>query len=84
MQVFKLDDSLVVRFPESLVEEMGLKDGDELAIVDSSKQKVVVEKVDRRARFLMDMERFRWPAPKATNSIVTKRTSGDGERSRVG
>jgi len=63
MQVFKWDDSLVVRLPETLVAEMGLKDGDELAIIESSKQKVVVEKVDRRARFLKDMEQFRWPAP---------------------
>ena len=63
MQVFKLDNSLVVRLPEALVQEMGLKDGDELAIVESSNQKVVVEKVDRRARFLSEMQRFRWPAP---------------------
>jgi antitoxin MazE len=64
MQVSKWGDSLAVRLPETLVEKMGLRDGDELDIVESSKEKVVVEKVDRRVRFLKDMEQFRWPAPK--------------------
>jgi antitoxin MazE len=63
MRVSEWGKSLVVRLPETLVEEMGLKVGDELAIVEGSKRMVVVEKVDRRARFLRDMERFRWPAP---------------------
>jgi antitoxin component of MazEF toxin-antitoxin module len=64
MRIFELDDSLVVRLPETLVQKMSLRDGDELAIVESSKEKVVVEKVDRRVRFLKDMEQFRWPVAK--------------------
>jgi antitoxin MazE len=63
VQVFKWDNDLAVVLPETLVEKMGLKVGDELAVVESSKEKIVVEKVDRRARFLKEMERFRWPAP---------------------
>ena len=63
MQVSKWCDSLAVRLPDTLVTKMGLQDGDELAIVESSEEKVVVEKVDRRVRFLKAMEQFRWPAP---------------------
>jgi len=72
MRIFKLDDGLVVRLPELLVETMGLQDGDELAIVEYSKEKVVVEKVDRRARFLKDMEQFRWPDVIESTPVVDK------------
>lgn len=64
MQVSKWGNSLAVRLPKKLVEEMGLKPGDELTVVDASKGKVAVEKIDRRAEFLKRMEQFRWPAPK--------------------
>lgn len=63
MQVSKWGNSLAVRLPKKLVEEMGLKPGDELAVVDASKGKVAVEKIDRRAEFLKRMEQFRWSVP---------------------
>ena len=63
MQVSKWGNSLAVRLPKKLVEEMGLKHGDELAVVDASKGKVAVEKIDRRAEFLKRMEQFRWSVP---------------------
>ncbi len=63
MQVSKWGNSLAVRLPKKLVEEMGLKPGDELAVVAAAKGRIAVEKIDRRAEFLKRMERFRWSVP---------------------
>ena len=63
MQVSKWGNSLAVRLPKKLVEEMGLKPGDELAVVDAAKGRIAVEKIDRRAEFLKRMEQFRWSVP---------------------
>ncbi len=48
MQVFKWGDDLAVQLPERLVEEMGLKAGDELEIVDVVERTLLVHKQDRR------------------------------------
>lgn len=63
MQVSKWGNSLAVRLPKKLVEEMKLSAGDELEVVEASKDRIAVEKVDRKARFLKDMERFNWSMP---------------------
>jgi antitoxin MazE len=63
MQVAKWGNSLAVRLPKKLVEELGLNPGDELNIVKATKGQISVEKTDRRAEFLKRMEKFRWPAP---------------------
>jgi antitoxin MazE len=63
MQVSKWGNSLAVRLPRKLVEEIGLVPGDEIAIVEASKERIAIEKIDRRAKFLEQMEQFRWPAP---------------------
>ena len=48
MQVFKMDDSLAVRLPKAVVDELGLKEGDELTIVDVVERTLVVQMEDRR------------------------------------
>ena len=63
MMVSKWGNSLAVRLPKALVEQLGLAPGDELNVVEASKQQLAVEKVDRRAEFLKQMQQFRWPAP---------------------
>jgi antitoxin MazE len=63
MRVSKWGNSLAVRLPKQLVEEMGLAAGDELKMVKASNAEIVVEKVDKRAEFLKRMEQFRWPVP---------------------
>ena len=63
MLVSRWGNSLAVRLPKALVEQLGLAPGDELNVVEASKQQLVVEKVDRRAEFLKQMQQFRWPAP---------------------
>lgn len=64
MLVSKWGNSLAIRLPKRLVDDMGLKPGDELDVVTAAKRQIEVEKVDRRERFLKAMEQFRWPAPK--------------------
>lgn len=63
MIVSRWGNSLAVRLPKALVEQLGLAPGDELNVVEASKQQLAVEKVDRRAEFLKQMQQFRWPAP---------------------
>ena len=63
MRVSKWGNSLAVRLPKALVDELQLAPGDELSVVAASKKEIVVEKRDRRAEFLNAMEQFRWPIP---------------------
>ena len=63
MQVSKWGNSLAVRLPKALVDQLHLKPGDELRVVEASSGQIAVEKVDKRAEFLKAMEQFRWPAP---------------------
>jgi antitoxin MazE len=63
MQVSKWGNSLAVRLPKKLVEELGLAPGDELKVVEASRRQIAVEKVDKRAEFLHQMQQFHWPAP---------------------
>lgn len=63
MQVSKWGNSLAVRLPKKLVEELGLVPGDELNVVEASKRQIAVEKADKRAEFLKQMQQFQWPAP---------------------
>lgn len=63
MQVSKWGNSLAVRLPRDLVNELGLSAGDEITIVRASRTEVAIEKVDRREQFLRAMEQFHWQAP---------------------
>ncbi len=63
MQVSKWGNSLAVRLPKKLVDEMGIVDGDELVVVEAGNGKIALEKIDRRAQFLKAMEQFHFPLP---------------------
>lgn len=63
MQVSKWGNSLAVRLPKELVQELGLSAGDEIAVVNATRRELAIEKVDRRENFLKAMEQFRWEAP---------------------
>jgi len=63
MLVSKWGNSLAVRLPKALVEALNLSPGDELNVVEASKDRIAVEKVDKRAEFLRQMEQFRFPLP---------------------
>ena len=63
MRVFKVDDSLAVRLPKAVVDELGLKEGDDVSVLPLAKDAVTVQKAATRAEFLKQMERFRFPLP---------------------
>jgi antitoxin MazE len=63
MQVAKWGNSLAVRLPKKLVEELGLKAGDELSVVKTGKNSFEAAKPDKAAAFLERMKAFNWPLP---------------------
>lgn len=63
MLVSKWGNSLAVRLPKALVEALNLSPGDELNVVEASKGRIAVEKIDKRAEFLRQAEQFRFDLP---------------------
>ncbi|SDJ72914.1 transcriptional regulator/antitoxin, MazE [Bradyrhizobium sp. Rc2d] len=61
--VSKWGNSLAVRLPKALVEALNLSPGDELNVVEASKGRLAVEKIDKRAEFLRQVEQFQFPLP---------------------
>ncbi len=63
MQVSKWGNCLAVRLPKKLVDEMGLKPGDELTIVDAARERLAVEKDERRTRAVANIRARSWTLP---------------------
>jgi antitoxin MazE len=63
MQVSKWGNSLAIRLPKALVETMGLKAGDELAVVEIADKAISVTKLERRHQALANMRARQWAAP---------------------
>jgi len=64
MQVSKWGNSLAVRLPKALVEQLGLKEGDELTVVAASDGVVEIETREaQRRRALERMAARRWTIP---------------------
>jgi antitoxin MazE len=64
MQVSKWGNSLAVRLPKALVEQLGLKEGDELNVVAASNDTIAVEtKEARRLRALDNIRARNWTSP---------------------
>jgi len=63
MQVSKWGNSLAVRLPKALVEELGLAPGDEIDIVSATKRRIAVAKNDRRERAVARMKARNWRLP---------------------
>lgn len=63
MQVAKWGNSLAVRLPKSLVEDLGLKAGDQIDIIDATPDRLAVVKADQRAAALARMAERGWDAP---------------------
>jgi antitoxin MazE len=63
LQVSKWGNSLAVRLPKALVEQLGLKEGDELEVVAAREGTIEVEtKEQRRQRAIENMRARNWPA----------------------
>jgi antitoxin MazE len=64
MRVSKWGDSLAVRLPKKLVENLGLAEGDEVDVMSADAKTIMISKSgDKRAEFLKQMQQFRWSAP---------------------
>ena len=63
MRVSKWGNSLAVRLPKALVEELGLKPGDRLEIVSEAKERIVIAKDERRFRAVERMRSRAWSIP---------------------
>jgi antitoxin MazE len=64
MQVSKWGNSLAVRLPKALVDELGLKEGDELNVVAAKDGAIAIEtKEDQRRRALERMAQRNWTLP---------------------
>jgi antitoxin MazE len=63
MQISKWGNSLAVRLPKKLVEELRVTEGDEVNLVAAADKTIEVEKIDRRKRFLAELAKFNWPLP---------------------
>ncbi len=63
MVVSKWGNSLGVRLPRALVNDLGLKPGDELEVVAATSERIVVVRDDRRAQAVDRMRARAWPLP---------------------
>jgi antitoxin MazE len=63
MQVARWGNSLAVRLPKKLVDEMKLAPGDEVQIVRIDSARFGIEKSDRRAEAIARMAQRKWKAP---------------------
>ncbi|MDR3470025.1 MAG: AbrB/MazE/SpoVT family DNA-binding domain-containing protein [Xanthobacteraceae bacterium] len=64
MRVSRWGNDLAVRLPKALVEQLGLKEGDELKVVAARSGVVEIEaREDQRRRALDRMAARRWTAP---------------------
>ena len=63
MKVSKWGNSLAVRLPASLVEELNLKDGDEIELTPRSSNVLEVSDDEKRRRALEQMRKLRFKVP---------------------
>jgi antitoxin MazE len=63
MQVSKWGNSLAVRLPRKLVEQMKLAPGDELNIVQVDARDIAIEKIDRRRAALERLSQMNLKLP---------------------
>jgi antitoxin MazE len=67
MRVSKWGNSLAVRLPKALVEQLGLKEGDQLNVVAAGGGAIEVEtRQDQRHRALERMVARNWTLPQGT------------------
>ncbi|WP_315806600.1 MULTISPECIES: AbrB family transcriptional regulator [unclassified Bradyrhizobium] len=64
MQVFKRNDVLAVELPRRLVDELDLKEGDELTVISVRKEEAGIESSEeRKRRAIQNMRARQWTLP---------------------
>ena len=64
MQVSKWGNSLAVRLPKTLVEDLGLKPGDKLEVVSATPKRLAVAKDESRRLAVQRMRDRAWTRPR--------------------
>lgn len=59
MQVAKWGNSLAVRLPAKLIAELGLSEGDEIEIVRASRERLEIERTEKREAVVEDLRKIR-------------------------
>jgi antitoxin MazE len=63
MRVAKWGNSLAVRLPKALVDTLALKAGDELEVIDATRERLAVAKDERRKKALERLASMRITLP---------------------
>ena len=63
MQISKWGNSLAVRLPKALTDELGLKAGDEVSMVAQPDGTIALAKDERRARAIEQLSKLHWVLP---------------------
>ena len=63
LRVAKWGNSLAVRLPAAIVEQMGLKDGDDIELIFNSKSETEIARNSRKERALEAIRAMRWKLP---------------------
>lgn len=63
LRLAKWGNSLAIRLPKQLIDDLELKEGDEIELIRAGEHRFAVERRDRAAEFLRSMQEFRFPLP---------------------
>ena len=63
MRVAKWGNSLAVRLPSSIIEEMGLREGDDVDLIFDGKSTIEVTRNRRREEALEQISKMNWKLP---------------------
>ena len=64
MQVSKWGNSLAVRLPKKLVEELGIAEGDDVNVTSADPETIVISKKDEKGEFILKLRVLQKPKPK--------------------
>ena len=63
MQVSKWGNSLAVRLPKKLVEELGIAEGDDVNVTSADPETIVISKKDEKGEFILKLRVLQKPKP---------------------
>ena len=63
MQVSKWGNSLAVRLPKKLVEDLGIAEGDDVNVTSADAQTIVISKNDIKGNFILELRVLQKPKP---------------------
>jgi antitoxin MazE len=63
MQVSKWGNSLAVRLPKKLVDDLGLAEGDDVTVTSADAETIVISKNDDKGDFLLKLRTLQKPRP---------------------